>query len=70
MTEPKHAQNTRGGKRFYTWGDTNFWSVTTILSGGVPKPALVPWGIKSTAEGAVTHFDVLTTMLSHCENRR
>lgn len=41
------------GKRFYTWRDEAYWSVTTILGGGLPKPALLPWGIKSVAEGAV-----------------
>lgn len=40
------------GKRFYTWRDEAYWSVTTIL-GAMPKPALLPWGIKSVAEAAV-----------------
>lgn len=43
----------KSGQRFYTWGQDRFWSVTTIIGGGVPKPALLPWGIKSVAEGAV-----------------
>lgn len=40
------------GKRFYTWRDEAYWSVTTIL-GALPKPALLPWGIKMVAEAAV-----------------
>lgn len=49
---PRNARSS-GSKRYYDWRGERFWSVTTILSGGVPKPALLPWGIKSVAEGAV-----------------
>lgn len=31
--------------------------VTTIIGNGLPKPALVGWGIKSVAEYAVDHWD-------------
>lgn len=53
MSGPRNSTTGRGGKRFYSWRNENYWSVTTILSGGVPKPALLPWGIKMVAEGAV-----------------
>lgn len=33
--------------------------VTTILSGGLPKPALINWAANSTAEYAVDHWDEL-----------
>lgn len=33
--------------------------VTSILSDGLPKPALVGWGIKSVAEYAIDHWDEL-----------
>jgi hypothetical protein len=33
--------------------------VTTILSSGLPKPALLPWGIKSVAEYAINHWGEL-----------
>lgn len=33
--------------------------VTSILSDGFPKPALVGWGIKSVAEYAIDHWDDL-----------
>lgn len=49
---PRNARS-MGSKRYYDWKGERFWSVTTILSGGVPKPALLPWGIKMVAEGAV-----------------
>jgi len=50
---PRNATTSRSGQRFYEWRSDRYWSVTTILSGGVPKPALLPWGIKMVAEGAV-----------------
>lgn len=49
---PRNARSS-GSKRYYDWRGERFWSVTTILGGGVPKPALLPWGIKMVAEGAV-----------------
>jgi hypothetical protein len=36
--------------------------VTTILSDALPKPALLPWGIKSVAEYAADHLDRLVEM--------
>lgn len=36
--------------------------VTTILSGGLPKPALINWAANSTAEYAVDHWDELTEL--------
>lgn len=39
--------------RTYTWESQSFPSVTTIIGAGVPKPALLPWGIKMVAEAAV-----------------
>lgn len=53
MTAPKNATTGRGGQRFYSWRNENYWSVTTIIGGGIPKPALLPWGIKMVAEAAV-----------------
>ena len=39
MSGPVLARNDAEGRRFYTFGDPAeaFWSVTTIISGGVPK---------------------------------
>lgn len=36
--------------------------VTTILSGGLPKPALINWAANSTAEYAIDHWDELLTL--------
>lgn len=67
MTAPKQATTRAGGQRFYSWRNESYWSVTTIIGGGVPKPALLPWGIKSTAEGVVKQRGVLAAMLAACE---
>src|SRR3990167_4318640 len=40
----------KSGSRFYTWRDANFWSVTTIINGGIPKPALIYWSANQVAE--------------------
>lgn len=52
MTNPRNATTTTQG-RTYKWADETFTSVTTILGGGVPKPALKPWGEKLVATTAV-----------------
>lgn len=49
MAGPRNARTTSRG-RTYLWRDEQFDSVTTILSGGVPKPALTNWAAKSVAE--------------------
>lgn len=66
MSSPKNATTGRGGKRTYSWRSETYWSVTTILS-AMPKPALLPWGIKAVAETAVTSRDVVAAMLDRCE---
>lgn len=68
---PKNARQTRAG-RLYEWrsptaniGDPpeRFWSVTTILKGGLPSPALTAWGMKAVAEYAVANHRQLSSML-------
>jgi hypothetical protein len=58
MPAPKHARQTDRGGRSYIWPPTgeNFPSVTTILN-AMAKPALVGWGIKMVAQGALERFD-------------
>ena len=51
-----------GGLR-YTWRGRVYPSVTTIISGGTPKPALVPWAAKMTAEWVVENIDDVVTMI-------
>ena len=53
---PRNATTTSKG-RTYSWSGETYWSVTTIIGGGLPKPALLPWGIKSVAEYAVHNLD-------------
>lgn len=36
--------------------------VTTLIGDGLPKPALLPWGIKAVAEYAADHLDRLVEM--------
>lgn len=49
---PKNARSL-GSKRYYQWGRERFWSVTTIIGGGVPKHNLQRWAARVVAEGAV-----------------
>lgn len=37
----------------------SLWSATTLISNGLPKPALVGWAAKMTAEYALEHLDAL-----------
>jgi hypothetical protein len=68
VTSPRNAKTTNRG-RTYTWpGDDppiTYDSVTTVLSGGVPKPALPSWAAKSVAEWAVSNvqqvLDIIET---------
>lgn len=57
MSQPRNATTTNRG-RTYKWvtGET-FDSVTTILSGGIPKPALKAWGERLVAETAVKRLE-------------
>jgi hypothetical protein len=57
MGQPRNATTTNRG-RTYKWRDEEYTSVTTILSGGIPKPALKAWGEKLVAQTAVTKRDI------------
>jgi hypothetical protein len=61
MPAPRNARS-RGSQRYYSWRQENYWSVTTILQ-AVPKPALVNWAKKYTAEYACDHFAQLSALL-------
>jgi hypothetical protein len=52
VNSPRNATTTARG-RSYRWRDETFDSVTTIISGGVPRPALKAWGERLVAETAV-----------------
>ena len=63
MTTPRNTASSRGGKRLYSWRDEAYWSVTTIIGGSLPKPFLLPWGLKMVAEGVVKIADQLPAMI-------
>lgn len=53
----------RGGSRFYTWrGDETFYSVTSLIDKGLPKPALPRWAAREVATIAAQGLDYLTAM--------
>ncbi|HWC30709.1 MAG TPA: hypothetical protein VG845_11575 [Dehalococcoidia bacterium] len=64
MANPKTATTTRAGQRYYDWRGERFYSVTTMINGGMPKPALINWAKKFTAEYAYDHQDVLAAMVA------
>jgi hypothetical protein len=57
VSGPRNATTTNRG-RTYLWRDETFDSVTTIIGGGVPKPALKAWGEKLVAETAFDKLDI------------
>ena len=64
MTAPKLAVTTATGARVYrhpTSGE-EVPSVTTVIKGGVPKPALIPWAAKMAAEHAVANWTRLSSV--------
>lgn len=63
MTNPRNAVTTARG-RTYKWGDESFISVTTILSRGIPKPALTNWAAKSVAEFVAENFDQVAALVA------
>lgn len=64
MASPRNA-TTDGKGRTYLWPPTGerFTSVTTILSAGVPKPALLNWAPKMVAEFVAKEYARLEPLL-------
>ena len=71
MSAPKASRTTSRG-RLYEWRRPDlpldqeverFWSVTTIIKGGTPAPALQAWGMKAVAEFAVANYRQLGAMV-------
>jgi hypothetical protein len=61
----RRVDTTYRGKPTHHYEDANGQrvpGVTTILGDGWPKPALVPWGIKSVAEYAVNNREELAAL--------
>lgn len=63
MTNPRNATTTNRG-RTYDWHGEIFDGVTTIIGGGVPKPALKAWGERLVAETAVKKRRIWADMTS------
>jgi hypothetical protein len=68
VSNAERLRGTRGNQRWYEWRGERYWSVTTIISGGLPKPVLVPWAKKYTAEYAVDNFKKLGALLEPDES--
>lgn len=72
MTEPVQAKTKKIGystTRVYSWPPTEpheftVTSVTSALKHGLPKPFLVGWAVKKTAECAVADHDIIAAMLA------
>lgn len=64
MSGIKRIDSTYRGKptHHYRIDDQKADGVTTLIGDGLPKPALLPWGIKSVAEYAADHLDRLVEM--------
>lgn len=71
MTEPTQAKTVRVGystTRRYSWPpvephEFTVSSVTSALKHGLPKPHIVGWAVKMTAECAVKDHDIIDLML-------
>lgn len=57
MGAPVLARLDERGDRFYTWAGETFWSVTTLIDGGIPKYGLPPWYARTTAELAYADLE-------------
>jgi len=72
MTTPRRARKV-GQHRLYEWRrpglpldeePERYWSVTTLIKGGLPSPALTAWMGRSVAEFAVANYRQLYAMCS------
>lgn len=62
ITPPITRVDTARGHHYTDAHGTRVPGVTTILSGGMPKTALVNWAGKATAEYAIDHWDDLSQL--------
>lgn len=61
-TAPITRKDTARGHHYVDGNGTRVPGVTTILSGGLPKAALINWAGKATAEYAIDHWDDLAQL--------
>ena len=59
MTDTTFRRRNYGSGHAYYLGDRKLDGVTTLLSKGLPKPALVNWAARTVAEMAVNEWDDL-----------
>ena len=57
------------GGRYYQWGSESFISVTTALSNGVPKPALMYWAARVVAEYVAENFTEATELRAQLDDK-
>jgi hypothetical protein len=59
---PELRRVDRGRGHSYTVDGRSIPGVTSLINDGVPKPALIAWGMRRVAEYAVEHWDDLAAM--------
>lgn len=70
MSGPADARTGRSGGRYYVWRSPDgeaterYYSVTTIIDNGIPKPALMGWAVKETALYAIQNLEILKAHVS------
>lgn len=77
MTRPAQARDNKrgfGSVRTYAWPplpphDFEVISVTSAIDGGLPKPALIGWAAKITAEKAVKNHATVAQMIESGQER-
>jgi len=75
VTTPKQARQRSGnGPRMYAWPPTPPYefeviSVTSAISGGLPKPFLIGWAAKMAAECAVSDHAIVAAFLEKGDER-
>ncbi len=62
FTPPIRRRNHGKGHSYVDANGAKVPGVTTILSGGVPKPALIGWAANTTADYAIDHWDRLAEL--------
>jgi hypothetical protein len=65
MMPVKGRTTTKSGSRWYDWQGERYWSVTTILSGGLPKPALVYWAANQVASYTCDNLDTIYKLVQN-----
>lgn len=74
MTQPKQASRSSNGPRVYKWPpqpphELEVISVTSALAAGLPKPFLIGWAAKMSAEFAVDNLEAVKTLVDSGQKR-